>query len=216
MPKVHPIVFYTRTTAFGIIFFLGILAINLVQLPGRLLFPLRKVYRNYMRFTQRLFGSLILTLTFIFSPLSINLTGAHQGLKSNTFAPIIANHQIYTDWWYIWLLACFRDAHGEMKILLIERLSKLPLIGTVSKLILGWGMSCYEFVFLARKWQVDRPRIVKNLDLAQTDGNPLWLLVFPEGTGNFVNLIKLFVTKPLRSQKHLLRKMVSTTSINMF
>jgi hypothetical protein len=135
----HPLVFYFRAISFGIIFLIGIISINIVQLPGRFL-PFRLFYRNYMRFTQRLFGSLILILTFLFTPLSINLTGAHQGLSRNSFNPIIANHQIYSnpiianhsaDWWYIWLLACFRDAHGDMKILLIERLSYLPLVGNL-------------------------------------------------------------------------------------
>lgn len=43
-------------------------------------------------------------------------------------------------------------------------------------------MRFFEFIFLARKWKIDRPRISSNLSRAMQDGTPLWLLVFPEGT----------------------------------
>jgi hypothetical protein len=44
-----------------------------------------------------LFGSLILVTTYILSPLEIVVTGNHQELDSSAFAPIIANHQVYTN-----------------------------------------------------------------------------------------------------------------------
>ena len=43
-------------------------------------------------------------------------------------------------------------------------------------------MWCFEYIFLSRKWQVDRPRIVNALTRAKKDDNPMWLLLFPEGT----------------------------------
>jgi 1-acyl-sn-glycerol-3-phosphate acyltransferase len=43
-------------------------------------------------------------------------------------------------------------------------------------------MRCFEFIFLSRKWDIDRPRIISSLESAKKDGCPMWLLLFPEGT----------------------------------
>ena len=43
-------------------------------------------------------------------------------------------------------------------------------------------MRCFEFIFLSRKWDIDRPRIINALEMAKKDDKPMWLLVFPEGT----------------------------------
>ena len=48
-------------------------------------------------------------------------------------------------------------------------------------------MRCFEFIFLSRKWDIDRPRIISSLERAKKDGTPMWLLVFPEGTVNTQN-----------------------------
>jgi 1-acyl-sn-glycerol-3-phosphate acyltransferase len=40
--------------------------------------------------------------------------------------------------------------------MLIEALKSIPFI--------GWGMTGFEFIFMARKWKIDRPRIVKALN----------------------------------------------------
>ncbi|KAJ2990574.1 hypothetical protein HDV02_004277 [Globomyces sp. JEL0801] len=127
-----------------------------------------------MRFTQRLFGSLIIILTYLFAPLKVVMTGHHQDLNNTSFAPIIANHQIYTDWWYIWIFAYFRNSHGELKIMMMEKLRSIP--------IFGWGMRCFEFIFLARVWKIDQDRIVNALQKSLNDKTPMWLLLFPEGT----------------------------------
>lgn len=103
--------------------------INIVQLWGIVLLPFRPLYRRYMRFSQRLFGSLMLVVTYILAPLQINLSGCHQELQADTFAPIMANHQIYTDWWYVWLFGWFRNAHGELKIILKDSLKHVPVMG---------------------------------------------------------------------------------------
>ena len=83
------------------------------------------------------------------------------------------NSQIYTDWWYVWLFAWFRNAHGDLKIILKDSLKQLP--------IFGWGMRCFEFIFFARKWERDRQTLVSSLLRSKADKTPLWLLLFPEG-----------------------------------
>lgn len=123
------ILVYLRAIAFSIVWWSGIVLVNLLQFPGFFLLPWRRQYRSWMKVSQRVFGSLLIVTTFLFAPLQIIVTGCHQHLQHETFSPMIANHQIYTDWWYIWLFSCFRNAHGEIKILLIEALSRIPLMG---------------------------------------------------------------------------------------
>jgi 1-acyl-sn-glycerol-3-phosphate acyltransferase len=116
----------------------------------------------------------MMVTTYLLAPSKIILTGHHYDLNAKSFTPIIANHQIYTDWWYFWLIAWFRSAHGEMKIIMKEDLKNLP--------IFGFGMQCFDFIFLARRWQIDRERLVSSMQQAKSDNAPMWLLLFPEGT----------------------------------
>lgn len=45
---------------------------------------------------------------------------------------VMANHQAYTDWMYLWILACYSGHSRGVIILLKEALKKIPVI--------GWGM----------------------------------------------------------------------------
>ena len=73
--------------------------------------------------------------------------------------------------------------HGHLYIILKESLKNLP--------VLGQGMLFYGFIFMSRKMSVDQPRMAYRLQKLRTehtapDGstyrNPMWLLLFPEGT----------------------------------
>lgn len=91
---------------------------------------------------------------------------------------LIANHQLYSDWLYLWWIAYTARLHRFLYIILKESLKYVP--------ILGQGMQFYGFIFLARKWQMDKPRFMHRLSkLSNTSENgnsPMWLLIFPEGT----------------------------------
>ncbi|KAH6580431.1 hypothetical protein BASA50_001738 [Batrachochytrium salamandrivorans] len=151
------------------------LVINGIQLAALPLCVIsRKYYRYSMRFTQRLFGSLLILITLFYAPVEIILTGDHAELCSDSTVVIMANHQIYTDWWYIWLVSWFRNSHGNLKIMLKESLCYIP--------VFGWGMMCFEFIFMGRKWSKDQRTLTSNLTRAKKDKLPLWFLVFPEGT----------------------------------
>lgn len=45
-------------------------------------------------------------------------------------------------------------------------------------------MLFYGFIFLARKWETDKPRFLHRLTKLNTEGAkaPMWMLIFPEGT----------------------------------
>lgn len=66
--------------------------------------------------------------------------------------------------------------HGFLYIILKESLKYVPIIGP--------GMQFFGFIFLARKWEQDKPRIAHRLSKLAAGGGvePMWLLIFPEGT----------------------------------
>ena len=64
--------------------------------------------------------------------------------------------------------------HGRIYIILKESLKNLP--------IFGWGAQFYNFIFLSRKWETDRFRFKNALNHLKNPTDPMWLLIFPEGT----------------------------------
>lgn len=129
---------------------------------------------------------------------------------------MIANHQIYTDWVYLWWLSYTSDLAGSVYILLKKSLSYIP--------VLRYGMKNYEFIFLSRKWQEDQITLHNQLNdidrnargLGRVNGNmpenstpegkylwgdlesnskagtkwPYQLVLFPEGTNLSANTRK--------------------------
>lgn len=49
---------------------------------------------------------------------------------------IMANHQAYTDWMYLWILACYSGNSKGVVILLKAALKNIPIV--------GWGMVCHS------------------------------------------------------------------------
>lgn len=126
---------------------------------------------------------------------------------------MIANHQIYTDWVYLWWLSYTSDLAGSVYILLKKSLSYIP--------VLRYGMKNYEFIFLSRRWQEDQITLHNQLNdidrnargLGRVNGNmpgkttpegkflwgdleskskagtkwPYQLILFPEGTNLSAN-----------------------------
>lgn len=73
--------------------------------------------------------------------------------------------------------------HGHVYIILKESLKYIPIIGA--------GMMFYGFIFMSRKMAVDQPRMAHRLRKLKTTHvsptgktylDPMWLLLFPEGT----------------------------------
>lgn len=87
---------------------------------------------------------------------------------------LIANHQIYTDWLYLWWIGYTAGMHGRIYVVLKESLKRIPVI--------GWGMQFAQFIFLKRKWEQDKPRLAAHLQRFNKPKDPMWLMMFPEGT----------------------------------
>ena len=87
---------------------------------------------------------------------------------------MIVNHQIYTDWLYLWWIGYTAGMHGRIYVVLKESLKRIPII--------GWGMQFSQFIFLKRKWEQDKPRMAAHLQKFNNRKDPMWLMIFPEGT----------------------------------
>ncbi|KAM0327590.1 hypothetical protein ACHAQA_005883 [Verticillium albo-atrum] len=174
-------------------------AIGTTQFLGvPLYFIHRDFYYAYMALTKQSFALLITTMTQWWGPTKIRISGdasvSHQmrqqadGMVEFDFPErlvLVANHQIYTDWLYLWWIGYANTPrmHGHVYIILKESLKWIPFI--------GWGMMFYGFIFMSRKMSTDQPRLAHRLGQLKKkqvapDGtpflNPMWLLLFPEGT----------------------------------
>lgn len=180
-----------------------IAAIHCTQLIGSPLYFYNKDwYYAWMAFTKQQFGLVITTITQWFSPTLVRISGdasvrgqmgkTGDGRVVTAFPErmvMIANHQIYTDWLYLWWAAYANRMHGHIYIICKESLKYLPIIGP--------GMMFYGFVFMARRWMSDKPRLEHRLrKLKERHGgpmspgsglDPMWLLIFPEGTNLSAN-----------------------------
>ncbi|CAZ86503.1 unnamed protein product [Tuber melanosporum] len=181
---------WLRICSFTIYFGGCMLVLHLTQILGLLLYPFdRPLYYAYIAKTKANFGVLVTTITQWWSPTVVRVTGdksvRHQlkrtpGGRLECEFPdrmvLIANHQLYSDWLYLWWIAYTARMHGFFYIILKESLKYVPVIGP--------GMQFFGFIFLARKWEQDKPRFVHRLSKLAAGGGvePMWLLMFPEGT----------------------------------
>ncbi|GAO18023.1 uncharacterized protein UV8b_00864 [Ustilaginoidea virens] len=188
-----------RGLAFTTYFTLCCTIIFITQLVGSPLYLVhREWYYAYMSMTKRSFGLTITVMTHVFGPATMRISGDESvagqiqptrgGAVEFKFPErlvMIANHQIYTDWIYLWWVGYANrpGMHGHIYIILKESLKYIPIIGT--------GMMFYGFIFMSRKMATDQPRLsyrLTKLKKKRVDprGNayldPMWLLLFPEGT----------------------------------
>ncbi|KAI1396840.1 acyltransferase-domain-containing protein [Hypoxylon fuscum] len=193
-----------RAVSFTIYFTSGCLSVHLTQLIGAPLYWVnRDFYYAYMALTKASFGLLITTMTQWWAPTVIRISGDSSVAGQFSLTPdgrvhcafpermvMIANHQIYTDWLYLWWVGYTNtpQMHGHIYIILKESLKWIPVIGP--------GCMFLSFIFMSRKMSVDQPRLARRLGKLKTkytdpDGesylNPMWLLLFPEGTNLSTN-----------------------------
>ncbi|THH21467.1 hypothetical protein EW146_g75 [Bondarzewia mesenterica] len=193
--------------AYAVVFNFGCLMINASQfaflLPLRLL-PFEWAGRWYdagIRYSKGAFGALLILMCQWFAPTRLVVTferddpgafaedeiaglvvkdksGKVIGLNLPHRSVLIANHQVYADWWYAWCLTYFSGTHRDVFIVLKKSLKWVPIV--------GWGMQFFNFIFLARSWASDRLYLVKKLAFlghhAEQSDTPLTFILYPEGT----------------------------------
>ncbi|KAF2027223.1 acyltransferase-domain-containing protein [Setomelanomma holmii] len=169
-------------------FLSGVLAISASQFLGA---PLKLIdpqfYDGYMAYTKESFAILVTCLTQWWAPTVVRVSGdssmvgqmikKKDGSLQCNFADrmvLMANHQLYTDWLYLWWIAYTNGMHGFIYIILKESLRNIPII--------GWSAQFYNFIFLARNWEQDQRTFKKHLGRLNKPNDPMWLIIFPEGT----------------------------------
>jgi 1-acyl-sn-glycerol-3-phosphate acyltransferase len=161
----------------------------------------RNLYDECIRWTKGCFGTLLVLMCQWFSPTTLHVSFEREGrgcfteeeirsitvkdkagqvvaLNLPTKTVVIANHQVYADWWYAWCLAYFMQTHKDVFIVLKKSLKWVPVV--------GWGMQFFNFIFLARSWASDRVQLASDLSAlgrqAEQQDKPLTLILYPEGT----------------------------------
>lgn len=153
--------------------------------PLKLIDP--QFYDGYMAYTKESFAILVTCLTQWWAPTVVRVSGdssmvgqmtkLKDGSLQCNFADrmvLMANHQLYTDWLYLWWIAYTNKMHGFIYIILKESLRNIPII--------GWSAQFYNFIFLARNWEEDQRTFKRHLGKLNKATEPMWLIIFPEGT----------------------------------
>lgn len=177
----------------------------------------KDLYEAWTEYTKQLFGIVVIFITQYWTPLKVKITGnstvaglfginPKTGLLETRFedrAIVISNHQLYSDWIFLWWVSFTARYHGNVFIMLKDSLKHIPFF--------GWGMQNYRFLFLSRSWAKDEKTLTEGLGRINSDHEwPAWLILFPEGTTlsrNGVNKSHAFAEKQtpvIRSPKNLL------------
>ncbi|KAF8983880.1 hypothetical protein BGZ46_009337 [Entomortierella lignicola] len=167
-PKMNPVYKFLRAFAWAMYFDLGATLISMTQvlsLPLTLIAP--GVYYRHIKRTAGHFGAFLLRMNQLFAPSDIILTG-DESVKG-----IIKVYQGKH-------LKGGKDGEAASKHKADETLLDMP-----DRLVLisnHQGMRFFDFILLKRNdFEHDKRAIEQNLKRAAKD-EPLWLVVFPEGT----------------------------------
>ncbi|KAF1851172.1 acyltransferase-domain-containing protein [Cucurbitaria berberidis CBS 394.84] len=187
-----------RMFLFAVYFSTSIFAIAITQYIGLpLYFYSKDLFYAWMALSKQHFGIVSTTMTYWWAPVKMRISGdesvrgqfrkTEDGRLECDFPErmvLVSNHQIYTDWVYLWWISYTASMHGHLYIILKESIRYIPILGT--------GMMLYGFIFLSRKWSTDKERFQHRLKKLSTSHSgplsgskgldPMWLLIFPEGT----------------------------------
>lgn len=186
--------YYVLSTA--VLVTLGMFVAGLVSLP----FGVRRAMQN-IYIMSKVFINALAAWTFCIAPSRFVVTLDEQSLSRASLADtmaqlaiafgigsgksdaaaapvhreiVIANHQIYSDWLYIWAFMNRIGRAGYVKFVMKRALQFLP--------ILGQGMKMQGYIFLHRNWALDQIKFARRIQRLGARGLPYNLLVFPEGT----------------------------------
>eukprot|EP00730_Choanoeca_flexa_P016266 TRINITY_DN7652_c0_g1_i2.p1 TRINITY_DN7652_c0_g1~~TRINITY_DN7652_c0_g1_i2.p1 ORF type:complete len:345 (+),score=31.49 TRINITY_DN7652_c0_g1_i2:45-1079(+) len=122
------------------------------------------VYAHYQRIMMMIMKDL--------GRLKINIYG--DPVVPNENAIYMSNHQCTVDWVICNLLAVPGNRLSHLQFILKNALKYVPFFGPYFRQ--------HGFVYVQRKWELDRVRLEKQLTELQDSQHPYWMVVFPEGT----------------------------------
>ena len=178
-----------RILFFAVTLLSFVLCMIIMHLGNALLFYVLvpSLFTFSMQWAEYLSSSLALLLAHLYCPQTVMKVSfadesterkfleyqKDRSLGSLSSDVVICNHQLYTDWIYIWALLTHLGKGGNVKITLKKSLQWIP--------IAGWGMKLIGFVFLSRKWSVDRSTFLRRISRL-VFFKPFSFLIFVEGT----------------------------------
>ncbi|XP_052782534.1 lysocardiolipin acyltransferase 1-like [Mya arenaria] len=104
----------------------------------------------------------------------IVIQGDVTAMNKNRCSLIVMNHRTRLDWLFYFAVQARYASLRRLKICLKNELRHIPGV--------GWAMQAAKFLFLHRKWNSDRERIVEYLSHFNSLTYAPQLLFFPEGT----------------------------------
>ncbi len=199
-----------QTILFALVFNFCIVSAHFFQLlswPLSLHPRTRPIYRSHIAYSKLAFSRALLVISQFFgrTQLVISIgdgkggyidpepfvhrdkrTGRVVSFDLPSRSVWMSNHQVYTDWLYLWCLAYYADLADSILIILKDSLKWIPFI--------GWGMQFYRFIFLKRNWASDQAQLAKQLGQVASENHnapgeessatgtakKLLLLIFPE------------------------------------
>jgi len=89
-------------------------------------------------------------------------------------AVILMNHHYELDWLLGWMVGDRASVLGNCRVYVKKMLKYVPILGW------AWGLS--DTIFLERNWEKDQVILKRGLEKIQDYPDPVWVLLFPEGT----------------------------------
>lgn len=161
-----------------LIFVQDLLILLLVQLLSKIVLPVSiTTLQRILDCSKRSFIDILTTILETIAPSRVRITTDNATIPKDTFrvdpkgdkissnleqySISISNHQIYTDWIYLWWVAYTSKMGGRVYIMLKKSLQSIP--------ILGYGMTNFKFIFMNRKWAKDRITLSNQLGELDAD-----------------------------------------------
>eukprot|EP00834_Sanchytrium_tribonematis_P003271 NODE_121_length_17861_cov_0.498480.p8 type:complete len:221 gc:universal NODE_121_length_17861_cov_0.498480:15832-16494(+) len=148
-----------------------------IQIPAYIFIKLNPLIKNKQIYTicsqQALiaWGHVSVIIMQYCLPVTLVLSGLSKFPREN--AIVISNHLTYADWLFLWMIAHYNNRLAGIKIILKESPKYVPIFGS--------AMVLFEFIFLKRKWEQDKPMLAHKLQ-SHVNTNDMFLMIFPEGT----------------------------------
>ena len=104
-PLLAKVLFVLRALLFAMLTVATCSGLIICQFPSLLVWPFSaRLYRAWIRKTERIFGSLVVVLLWTFVPSRMILYQDYAALEGERNVVVISNHQIYPDCKASWLI----------------------------------------------------------------------------------------------------------------
>jgi len=141
--------------------------------PFTILYPFH--YQLFRNILDHVAASWYIFPVFIYEKIyGTKLFFTGDSIKSTERTVMILNHRTYFDWMFMWSWILRFGSLPHEKIVLKAPLKKIPGV--------GWALQFFLFLFVNRRWELDKPHMTKLLNSFVQLEYPVQFLIFPEGT----------------------------------